>query len=121
MTSAEAGGSPGEILERHPDACLLVAVRLDAVWDPPREPWREHGAQWHRNRSLRKQHRQRMRDSLERFINGKLEGLSGMVRTGEWVLERARVRVTQMKPVPQRALEKRARWLHGNSSDDERG
>ena len=53
---------------------------------------------------------------IETVLNGKLGELSGMVRTGWWVLERARVRVTQMKPVPQRAFEKRARWLRGGSS-----
>jgi hypothetical protein len=60
------------------------------TWAPPREP-SEPG--WHRDLELRKAHNEAVRQSLERFLNDRLAELDGMVRTGRWILQRARIRV----------------------------
>lgn len=75
-----------ELLARHPDAYYQLEIAVGDIWQPPAEPVaapdvidRTHGAA--------------VRRSLYVFLNERLARLSRMLRTGRWVLGRARVRV----------------------------
>jgi hypothetical protein len=46
---------------------------------------------------------------LQSFLNRVLGDLSGTLETGYWVLKRVRVRVVELRPLPKRKLEERAR------------
>jgi|ERR1700682_2322622 len=102
-----------ELLRRHPNAHHVVEVRPADVWDPPEEPWRTKGLNWHDKKGYRKQHCDAVRKSLETFINGHLDGLYHMVRTGWWVLGKVRVRVVECRPVPEREMRAFARAING--------
>lgn len=83
--------------DRHPDAYYLVPVPLAATWAPPAEPRRKKGATWI------PAHRRAMTRSLLEYLNGRLAGLDQMLRTGAFVIERARVLAVTVKPVPEYA------------------
>lgn len=92
-----------ELRERHPDAFYMVPVPLSAVWDPPGEPYKAKGAKWI------PAHRRAMTKSLLNFLNKQLAGLDQMLRTGSFVIERARVRAVSIKPIPEYAWKRFAR------------
>lgn len=77
------------LLRQHPNAFFQFEVSIGDVWELPRESdspdLDAHGAA--------------VRRSLQAFINERLRRLSRMVRTGRWLLERARVRVVACEPV----------------------
>lgn len=68
---------------------------------------------WHKDPALRRAHRNAMRASLEQFLNTRLASLYHMVRTGWWVLGKARVRVVECAPVPEREMRAFARAFRG--------
>jgi hypothetical protein len=82
-----------QVLAEYPDAFLLLPVPPGSVWQPPEEPWREHGLSWHRNRRLVVRHERGVRDSLERYLNGRLRRLERMVRTGWFRVERVHAQI----------------------------
>lgn len=71
-----------EILSEHPDAFWVLKVPREAAWKPPREPKR-FGPR------IREAFTKLVAQSMQRFINGRLAQLD--VRTGSWMLDRARV------------------------------
>jgi hypothetical protein len=73
-----------------------------SVWEPPEEP---RALGWHRDPELRREHNERVRQSLEAFCNERLAQLDGMVRTGWWILGRARVRVVEFEDVSDGPIE----------------
>jgi hypothetical protein len=76
---------------------FILHVPRSAVWDPAREP---RDLNWHEDPKRRREQTAENRRSLESFLNRALAQLDGMVRSGWWILERARVRVTEMCAVP---------------------
>lgn len=76
------------ILAEHPDAFWMLPVPRSAVWEPPEEPPNSRS-----DGPARRTHDGRVRYSLLRFLNDRLGELDGMVRTGWWVLQQARVRL----------------------------
>lgn len=88
----------GELRERHPRAYFKLAVHVDDIWDPPAEP---RGLRTKAGAPMRREHAAAVRRSLEAFLNAKLARLSGMVRTGWWILAEAAVRVSRFKSVPE--------------------
>lgn len=94
-----------ELLRRHPDAHYSIQVGLDTVWQPPPEPHRKKGA------TRISRHRKAMAKSLLDYLNERLAGLDEMLRTGSFVIERARVLRVSVKPVPEYAWEKFARSM----------
>jgi hypothetical protein len=107
--------SPGqsEVVEHSPGAYLRVPLRYMKVWALPEEPWQVHGPDWHRDPQLRRAHHDAVRRGLQEFLNGQLAKLYHMVRTGWWVLGKARVKVTECRPVPEREMRARARAVTG--------
>ncbi len=83
------------LLEKHPDAFWMLAVPRSAVWEPPPEPYGLG-----EKPALRAEHTKKVRASLTRFLNSQLASLDRMVRTGWWILQRARVRMTTFEGVP---------------------
>ncbi len=88
------------IRREHPDAFWTLRVPRTAVWEPPVEPYLEKGPDWHRDPALLASHRERVRKSLEAFMNQKLAELDNMVRTGWFIIQRARASVTELEEVP---------------------
>ena len=86
------GGEPSK-----PERVHVLDVPHSAVWEPEREPL---DLDWHKDPKKRRLQMARNRRSLERFLNRALEGLDGMVRSGWWILGKARVRVAEMHGVP---------------------
>ena len=87
------------IMRDHPRAYYKLRVPATAVWQPPEEPWRIH--EWWKDKARWRAHREAVRESLQDFINERLDQLYWMVRTGHFVLGETRVRVTRCKPVPE--------------------
>jgi hypothetical protein len=87
-------------------ATRTIAWRIDPgdVWEPPREPIERYGLNWYENPAARRAHRKAMQESLESFLNERLARLYHMLRTGWWVLGKARVRVVECRPVPEREM-----------------
>ncbi|HOX45646.1 MAG TPA: hypothetical protein PK668_18750 [Myxococcota bacterium] len=86
------------LLALHPEACYLVPVTWEAIWEPPAEyleiptyqpPSSSKGAY-----TL---FTQLVGLSLERFLNARLGLLRRMLRTGAWVLREVGVKVTKME------------------------
>lgn len=82
-------------LVAHPDAFWILHVPRSAVWDPPGE-----SGGLATNRVARKVHAGQVRHSLLHFLNDKLAELDGMVRTGWWILQRARIRLATFEGQP---------------------
>lgn len=87
-------------LEENPNAFLMLPVPPSAIWQPPPEPWQEHGSDWHFDPALLAAQNAKVKQSLEVFLNGNLQRLDHMVRTGWWILRKARVRVSTLEEVP---------------------
>jgi hypothetical protein len=95
-----------------------VSWRIEAgeVWAPPPEPTDQYGLRWYEHPEARRAHRKAVQQSLEAFLNERLAKLYHMLRTGWWVLGKARVRVVDCRPVPEREMRQLARSLHGAKS-----
>lgn len=76
-----------------PEPYYLFKVPVSAVWRLPEEP---RAVTVDRCAAAVRAHRAAVERSLERFVNGKLRQLDGMVRTGWWILSAARVKVTRL-------------------------
>ena len=74
-----------DFLEEHPNAYWHVGVPAKSVWQCPRELWKED---WLKDRSSRARGLRKARASLEAFMNGVFEELSGMLRICQLVLWR---------------------------------
>lgn len=80
------------VRREHPEAFWIVEVPITAVWDGIDEP---PGRSWYRDPGRLAAHRERVRVSLETFVNGELEGLDEMLRTGWFIIRRARATITE--------------------------
>lgn len=89
-----------QTIEKHPEAFFMLPVPYTAVWQLPEEPWREKGVNWHWRPAVLGSHRKRVRASLEDFLNRKLRSLDEMVRSGWFIIKRARVKVSELREVP---------------------
>lgn len=94
-----------DTLDANPDAFWTLEVRTRDVWRLPAEPSEEHGYDWHWDASVLATHREVVKHSLESFMNRALEGLDEMVRSGWWILARARAKVAELREVPHTARE----------------
>ena len=83
----------------HPNAGYFLRVTEADVWSPPPEPRSRRDIAEVGGGKLRIKHRRAVRASLDEFLNDKLRRLDRMVRTGWWILERARVRVSKLTGV----------------------
>lgn len=97
-----------EALKKHPRAFWDMHVPYKAVWQPPEEPSGRDAINWHWDRKQLAKHREVVRKSLEDFLNAKLAQLDQMVRTGWFIVGRARVKVT-LREVPHNAIERAQR------------
>ena len=86
------------ITARFPSAVYLMPIPLDSVWEPPSE--RDLDLSRPRATRARAKHAAACRKSLASFLNRKLRRLDAMVRTGWWVLSRARIRVSTFESEP---------------------
>lgn len=86
------------VRREHPEAFWIVEVPIGAVWDGIDEP--PGGSRWYRDPEKLAAHRERVRLSLEGFVNGALEGLDDMLRTGWFIVRRARATITELVEVP---------------------
>lgn len=86
------------ILERFPGAVYMMPLPLDSVWDPPSE--RDLDLSRRGATKQRAAHAEACRKSLHAFLNTKLARLDQMVRTGWWILGKARVRVSVFDSMP---------------------
>lgn len=93
-------------LEFRQRAMTELGIPQGGIWEPPSEP-RVH--EWWRKPELRRQHAEAVRRSLEEFLNGHMARPYHMLRTGWWVLGKARVRVVECRPVPEREMRAMAR------------
>ncbi len=94
-------------LAKNPDASWLLEVPASAVWLLPEEPHEKHGRAWHWKPRVLAAHRATVRRSHESFLNRHLADLDGMARSGWWIIEKIRVRVSEILEVPHRAEEKK--------------
>lgn len=85
------------LVRAHPDAFWMMPIPYSAVWRPPNEP---DDLNWHWQPDARDEHRERVRRSLEAFLNAGLARLDRMVRSGWFIIERARATVTEFADVP---------------------
>lgn len=97
------------VRDRYPEAHYRMPAKYLRVWQPPAEPYQEHGLDWHKRPELRRDHRDAVRRSLQELINGQLAKLYHRLRTGWWVLGKVRVRVAECREVPEREMRARAR------------
>ncbi len=97
VSLAEAGIASSD-RERVRHAFWVVEVPIGAVWDGIDEP--PGGSGWYRDREKLAAHRERVRVSLECFVNGALEGLDEMLRSGWFIVRRARATITEFVEVP---------------------
>lgn len=93
-------GSYEAAVQAHPRAFWTMEVRASDVWFLPEEPHREHGRDWHFDPKLLAAHVEKVRGSLESFLNGRLEQLDDMVRSGWFIIQRVRVRVSELVEQP---------------------
>jgi hypothetical protein len=70
-------------VQEHPEAFWLLPVHPADVWWLPEEPRKEHGGDWHFDPKLLATHVEKVRGSLESFLNAKLEQLDDMARSGQ--------------------------------------
>jgi hypothetical protein len=91
-------GDRAAIAKRFPGAIYMMPLPLDCVWDQPSE--RGLDLDDARNIKRRVKHEAACRRSLATFLNSKLRELDGMVRTGWWILARARVRISIFESRP---------------------
>ncbi len=95
-------------LEANPDATWQLDVPASSVWLLPEEPHEKHGRGWHWKSKLLTQHRATVRRSLESFVNRHLAELDGMARSGWWIIEKIRIKVSEIREVPHRPGERKA-------------
>lgn len=99
LAEAGIGSSDRERVRReHPEAFWVIEVPITAVWDGIDEP--PGGSGWYRDPEKLAAHRERVRVSLETFINGALGGLDEMLRTGWFIIRRARATISELVEVP---------------------
>lgn len=89
-------------LRQHPDAFYMMRVPYGAVWRPPEEPTDTEGFDWHWRPEILAAHREKVRVSLEGFLNRNLAQLDQMVRTVWFIIERARAAIVDFTEVPHR-------------------
>lgn len=89
---------PAAIAARFPNAVYVMRLPIDSVWRQPSEG--ELDLHRPRATAARAQHAAACRSSLASFLNAKLRRLDGMVRTGWWILAKARVRVSTFESKP---------------------
>lgn len=97
----------GFLLE-HPEAYYHLGIPATSVWRCPRELWEKD---WLKGRSSRAQGLRKARASLEAFMNGVFEELSGMLCLGLLVLWQGRVKFAELRPVPRYVYKKLAKSL----------
>ncbi len=92
-----------EFLLEHPHSYYHLGIPAISVWQCPRELWK---SDWLKDRSSRARGLRKARASLEAFIGGVFEKLSGMLCIGQLVLGQGRVKVVEFRPVPDYAYKK---------------
>ena len=92
-----------DFLLEHPEAYYHLGIPVTSVWQCPRELWDED---WLKDRSSRARGLRKARASLEAFINGVFEELSGMLCLCQLVLWQGRVKLVEFRPVPDYAYKK---------------
>ncbi len=107
-------------LEKNPEACWTLNVPATAVWLLPEEPWKEHGGDWHFNPRLLAAHRTTVKRSLESFLNRNLAQLDKMARSGWFIIERVRTKVSELREVAHRPDEKPRSASMGSSLGKDR-
>jgi hypothetical protein len=95
-------GSYKAAVQAHPRAFWTMDVRASDVWFLPKE----HGGRWHFDPKLLAAHVEKVRGSLESFLNEKLKQLDDMVRSGWFVIERVRAKVIELRERPHGPTEK---------------
>ena len=103
------------IREHGDEAFWQIEVPFRAIWEPPEERRPEHGRDWHWDKTLLDAHRERVRMSLESFLNDNLSKLDGMVRTGWFIVDRARARVSELRERAHHKGEKRMARARANA------
>lgn len=93
-------------VQAHPRAFWTMKVQASDVWFLPEEPHEEHGRRWHFDPKLLVNHVEKVRESLESFLNSKLEQLDDMARSGWFIIERVRARVIELRERPHHPTEK---------------
>lgn len=91
-------GDRAAILKRFPGAIYLMPLSIECVWDQPSERNLNLGSP--KATARRAAHADACRKSLQTFLNVKLTRLDQMVRTGWWILAKARVRVSVFESMP---------------------
>lgn len=99
-------GSYEAAVQAHPDAFWTMEVQARDVWFLPEEPHAEHGRGWHFDAKVLAAHVEKVRGSLDSFLNAKLEQLDDMARSGWFVIERVRARVTELRERPHHPSER---------------
>lgn len=94
-------------LKANPDTSWKLDVPASSVWLLPEEPHEKHGTGWHWKARLLTQHRATVKKSLEAFVNKHLEELDEMARSGWWIVERIRIKVSEIREVPHQPGEKK--------------
>ena len=75
---------------------VKVTITRDDVWQLPAEP---RPLNWHESATKRQEHAMAVANSLEEFLNKRLDRLHRMVRTGWWILDRVKVSACFIKGV----------------------
>src|SRR5690348_15791411 len=88
-----------QVLREHPDAFFVWRVPYSALWQPPIEPYEKYGGYWFKQPARYRAHSEAVKRSLRAFLNRNLERLDQMMRTGYWVLAKARVVAMSVKPI----------------------
>lgn len=86
---------PDAIRRRHPRAHYVVPIGIADVWRPPAE--QDQGVFLEDHPVAKARHAKAVKRSLESFLNARIARLAGALRTGWWILDEARVRVTRMR------------------------
>ncbi len=85
-------------LAEHPDAFIDSGVPIAHTWHLPPEPV---GVRWHQNLARVDEQNEKVRASLEAFLNERLGDLHGRMRSGWWLFGKVRVRVEVCESVPE--------------------
>ena len=80
-----------QMLAEHPDASFECAVPIAHTWILPPEPLRPHD--WYRDPALVAAQNEKVRASLEAFLNERLTAMRRHMRSGWWLLGEVRVHV----------------------------
>ncbi len=67
----------------------------------PREPMLGLDEPWYHDPRQLAEHNEKVRVSLEAFLNDHLARLHGAMRSGWWIMGKVRVQVVECEPVPE--------------------